>query len=76
MWTRSAQQANGKFSYTVWNLQNEVVAQGEADSARGAEICAENAQRGVFFSSDEPSMTLEEIFADMDDAGLLAELGL
>lgn len=76
MWTRSAQKANGKFDYTVWNLQNEVIAQGEADTMRGAEIAAENAQRGIFFPSDEPSMTLEEIFADMDDAGLLAELGL
>lgn len=76
MWTRSAQKSNGKFDYTVWNLQNEVIAQGEADTAREAEIAAENAQREIFFPSDEPKMTLEEIFADMEDSDLLAELGL
>lgn len=69
----------GKFIYELWIGSDTVETVGGFDSPAEAEKAGQVAQRVALFpavESEEPQMSLEDIFADMDDAGLLAELGL
>ncbi len=74
MWTRGKTE-DGRFSYEVYGLDNELIASGVCDTAQEADRAAERAQRAVFFPVIDPDApTIEDIFAEMDDDEMLATL--
>lgn len=75
MWTRSAKQKDGTFSITVYDNDGGVyLEQSGFNTARDAEQAAELAQREVLFG--KPEYTIDQVFAEMSDDELLAELGM
>ncbi len=74
MWTRSAKKADNTFSITVWDNDGAVYLQQDGFStAQEADKAAELAQRQVLFG--RPEYSLDDVFAEMDDDELLAQLG-
>ena len=75
MWTRSAKQADNTFAITVWDNDGAVyLEQSGFMAVRDAEHAAERAQREVLFGKHE--YTLDQVFAEMSDDELFAELGI
>lgn len=73
MWTRSAKKADSTFSITVWDNDGDVYLQQDGFlTAKEADSAAELAQRQVLFG--KPEYTLDDVFAEMDDDELLAQL--
>lgn len=63
----------GKFSYELWMGRETVEVVGGFDCPTEAEKAGQIAQRMALFpeiKSDEPVMSLEDIFADMEGLGL------
>lgn len=74
MWTRSAKQKDNTFSITVWDNDGAVYLQQDGFlTAKEADNAAELAQRQVLFGKAEYG--LDDVFAEMDDDELLAQLG-
>ena len=74
MWTRSAKKADNTFSITVWDNGGDVYLQQDGFlTAKEADNAAEMAQRQVLFGVQE--YTLDDVFAEMDDDELLAQMG-
>ena len=75
MWTRSAKQADNTFAITVWDNDRAVyLEQSGFMTVRDAEQAAERAQREVLFG--KPEYTMDQVFAEMSDDELIAELGM
>ena len=75
MWTRSAKQKDGTFAITVWDNDGAVyLEQSGFMTVRDAEQAAERTQREVLFGN--PEYTMDQVFAEMSDDELLAELGM
>ena len=65
--------AAGKFSYELWMGSETVEVVGGFDCPAEAEKAGQMAQRMALFpeiKADEPVMSLEDIFADMEGLGL------
>ena len=75
MWTRIAKQKDGTFDITVYDNDGGVYLEKSGlATVRDAEQSAELAQREVLFG--KPEYTLDQVFAEMSDDELLAELGI
>ena len=75
MWTRSAKQADNTFAITVYDNDGGVYLQQSGfATVRDAEQAAERAKREVLFG--KPEYTLDQVFAEMSDDELIAELGM
>lgn len=74
MWTRSAKKADNTFAITVWDNDGAVYLQQDGFlTAKEADNAAELAQRQVLLG--KPEYSLDDVFAEMDDYELLAQLG-
>ncbi len=74
MHTRSAKnKVTGKFTVTVWDWNGAVCFRGEFDDMHDADRAAEREERAMTLRAQAPQ-SLDEIFAEMDDDALLAEL--
>lgn len=75
MWTRSAKNENGKFTFTCIDWNGQLFSEGEFASAQEADRAGEHAERMMTLAmTDGPAPSLDDVFAEMDDDELLAEL--
>lgn len=78
MWNRSARDENGKFSYEVFDWDGKLFERGDnIATVHEADMCGANAEARMtiaMMARDEDAPTMEEIWDEMGDDELLAEL--